>query len=222
MPKPAPQVLALHIGRPRPFREDGTQSAIARAVVDGPVALGPLGFDGDEVADKANHGGPDKAVHLYPHDHYAYWRRHLGDHALLRSTGAFGENLTTRGLIESEVRVGDRFRLGTALVEVSHGRQPCWKLDHRFGVSGKQGVMAEIVRTGRCGLYLRVLEPGRVRAGDTLKLVEPGPAQWTVDRVFRLLIAGGHRDEPEALDALARLPVLAQSWRERAARLADA
>lgn len=215
------RVQALLIGRPKPFREDGTLSAIARQPVSTSVWLGETGFEGDEVADPVHHGGVDKALHHYPEDHYAFWRQQLGDHKLLARPGAFGENLSTRGLIESDVRIGDRFRLGDALVELSHGRQPCWKLDHRFGVSGKASVMATIVRTGRCGFYYRVLEPGKVAEGDVMRLVETGPAEWTVARVFRLLIAGGHRDEPEALARLAELPQLAAAWRERAVRLAE-
>ncbi|MEZ5709020.1 MAG: MOSC domain-containing protein [Blastomonas sp.] len=216
----AVRIQALLTGRPQPFREDGTLSAFARRPVHGPVMLGPDGFAGDEVADRVHHGGPDKAVHLYPHDHYGYWRTQLGDHKLLAAPGAFGENISTSGFVESAVRIGDIFRMGQALVQVSHGRKPCWKIDHRFGVSGAQSIMTRIVQTGRCGLYFRVLEPGPVAAGEMLKLIEAGPSQWTVDRVFRLLIGGGHKSEPEAVEALSRLPQLAEAWRSRAEMLA--
>jgi len=215
------RILALLTGKPRPFREDGTMSAIARQPVTGPVMLGMLGFEGDAVADTVHHGGPDMAVHHYPLDHYPFWQQRLDSHKLLQKPGAFGENISTRGLVESEMRVGDRFRLGAALVELSKGRQPCWKLDHRFGVSGKNSVMAEIVRTARCGCYYRVLEPGMVQTGDVMRLVELGPPEWTVDRVFRLLIGGHHKAEPEAVRALANLPQLASTWRKRAAALVD-
>jgi len=220
MAAPATRILTLNIGTPRPFREDGTRSAIGRQPVSGAVQLGPLGFAGDAVADTVHHGGPDKALHHYPFDHYPYWRQMIGAHKLLEKPGAFGENIATKGLIESEVRIGDRFRLGEALVEVSHGRQPCWKIDHRFGVSGARSITAQIVRTGRCGFYYRVLEPGLVRTGDVMRLVERGPAPWTVARVFALLIGGRHGDEPEAVRSLAALPQLAEVWRERAERLA--
>lgn len=214
------RVDALLIGKPAPFREDGATSAIARRIVTGPVHLGVNGLSGDEVADKAHHGGPDKALHLYPFDHYPFWRTRLNGHKLLMQPGAFGENISSRGLIESEARIGDRFRLGEALVEISHGRQPCWKLDHRFGVSGAQSVMATIVQTGRCGLYFRVIEPGKVCAGDMMRILARGELRWSVDHVFRLLVAGGYKDEPEALDELAALPALATTWRQRAAKLA--
>lgn len=221
MSSQAVRVLALLTGKPRPFREDGTMSAIARQPATGPVMLGELGFEGDQVADPVHHGGPDMAIHHYPFDHYAYWQQKLDSHKLLQKPGAFGENISTRGLVESEMRIGDRFRLGQALVELTKGRQPCWKLDHRFGVSGKQSVMAEIVRTARCGFYYRVLEPGLVQAGDVMRLVEPGPSAWTVDRVFRLLVGGQYKAEPEAVRKLAELPQLAADWRKRAAALAD-
>lgn len=217
----AVRILALLTGKPRPFREDGTMSAIARQPVAGPVVLGELGFEGDAVADTVHHGGPDMALHHYPFDHYAFWQQRLDRHKLLQTPGAFGENISTRGLVETDMRIGDKFRLGEALVELTKGRQPCWKLDHRFGVSGKQSVMTEIVRTARCGFYYRVLEPGRVQTGDVMRLVEAGPAAWTVDRVFKLLVAGHYKAEPEAVRALAQLPQLADDWRKRAAALAD-
>ncbi|WP_373489389.1 MOSC domain-containing protein [Blastomonas sp.] len=217
----AVRIMALLTGKPKPFREDGTMSAMARRPMTGPVQLGLLGFDGDAVADTVHHGGPDKAVHHYPYDHYGHWQQRLDGHKLLHKPGAFGENIATRGMVESDMRIGDRFQLGAALVEVSQARQPCWKLDHRFGVSGKQSVMAEIVRTGRCGVYFRVVETGLVQTGDIMRLVEAGPHEWTVDRVFRLLIGGQHKAEPEAVRALAALPQLSENWRRRAAALVD-
>lgn len=217
----AVRILALLTGTPRPFREDGTKSAIARHPVTGPVMLGELGFEGDQVADAVHHGGPDMAVHHYPFDHYGYWQQRLDSHKLLQKPGAFGENISTRGLVETDMRIGDRFRMGEALVELTKGRQPCWKLDHRFGVSGKQSVMTEIVRTARCGFYYRVLEPGRVQSGDVMRLVQPGPSAWTVDRVFKLLVGGQYKAEPEAVRALAELPQLAADWRKRAQGLMD-
>jgi MOSC domain-containing protein YiiM len=209
-------VDAVLAGRAAPFRGE-EPSAIAKLPVSGPVAVGALGLAGDEQADRRVHGGPDKALHHYPRDHYAAWRAELGDLAPIDQAGAFGENISTTGLTEGDLRIGDRFRLGTALVEVSHGRQPCWKLDHRFGGAA---ILKRVVQTGRCGWYYRVLEPGTVAAGDDLALVERGAADWTVARVFHLLIGGGHRAEPETLSHLAALPALADAWRAKAAALA--
>ncbi len=211
-------VATLLIGKPRPFRDDGTQSAMAREAASGPVMLRKGGFEGDEVADKKHHGGPDKALHLYPAEHYPFWNAKLGGHRLLDHAGAFGENISASGLTEDKVRIGDRFRMGGALVEVSHGRQPCWKIDHRFGV---HGLSREVIRTGRCGLYFRVIEEGEVAAGDVIEQAGQAPHDWSVARVFKLIIGGGHREDgaKEALAELARLDTLATVWRERAAAL---
>jgi MOSC domain-containing protein YiiM len=105
------------------------------------------------------------------------------------------------------------------LVEIAQGRQPCWKIDHHFGV---HGMTAAVITTGRCGLYFRVIEEGLVSAGDALVQLERAPHDWTVARTFRLLIAGGHREEGvmDGLVALAEMAVLADSWRIRAAQLA--
>lgn len=202
-------------GRAVPFRAEEL-SAIAKCPVDGPVQVGPLGITGDMQADLSVHGGVDKAVHHYPHDHYDFWRESLDHHELLGMSGAFGENITTTGLTEDAVCIGDRFRMGTALVEVSQGRQPCWKIDHKFQ---RKGITAQVIQSGRCGWYYRVIESGVVQMGDMLELLERGRGEWSVARTFRLLIAGEH-SAPAALAALANLEALAESWRLRAAKLA--
>jgi MOSC domain-containing protein YiiM len=204
------------LGRAVAFRGE-ERSAIGKAPASAPVMAGPLGLAGDEQADLTVHGGTDKAIHHYPHDHYAAWAAELNGHPLLAAPGAFGENITTTGLTEDQVCIGDRFRLGHALVEVSQGRQPCWKIDHRFE---RKGVTARVIETGRCGWYYRVIEPGAVAAGDTLALADRPHAEWTVARTFRLLIGGGHKAEPQAVAELAALPALAESWQARAHKLA--
>lgn len=208
-------IEAVLLGRAAPFRGD-EYSAIARTMTADRVAVGPLGLAGDEQADRRVHGGHDKAIHHYARDHYRAWQEELPGHPLLAAPGAFGENISTTGITEADLRIGDRFRLGTALVEVSHGRQPCWKLDHRFG---RPGIMKRVVQTGHSGWYYRVLEPGVVQAGDTLELVDRGGSDWTLPRVFDLLVAGGHKSDPVAVAALAALPALATAWRDRAAQL---
>jgi MOSC domain-containing protein YiiM len=209
-------VDALLTGIPVPFR-DGDYSAIAKQPVSGAVRIGWLGLAGDSVADPVHHGGWDKAIHLYPQDHYGWWRERKPGHPLLEKPGAFGENIASRGMTEEEVCLGDRFSLGSAVVEVSHGRQPCWKLDHRFGA---RDVMATIVKTARCGIYFRVLREGEAEAGAMMELLERPLPQWSIARLFRLLIGGGHNGEPDAVRALADMPVLAEAWRERARKLA--
>ncbi|WP_374524024.1 MOSC domain-containing protein [Sphingopyxis sp.] len=206
---------AVLTGKARIFRGEEA-SAIGKMPAAGPLSVGFLGIDGDEQADLSVHGGPDKAIHHYPRDHYGWWAETLGSHALLEAPGAFGENISTAGLVESEACLGDRYRLGTALVEISQGRQPCWKLGHRFGVAS---VPATVVKTRRSGWYYRVIEEGAVAAGDELALVERPLPEWSVERVFRLLIGGGGKHEPEALKALAAMEALAATWRARAEKL---
>ncbi|MCK9543161.1 MAG: MOSC domain-containing protein [Novosphingobium sp.] len=205
-------VIAVLCGAVQPFREENEPSAIAKRPVAGNVRVRRLGLDGDAQADLAVHGGVDKALHYYPQDHYAWWRGEIGEHPLLDRPGAFGENIAATGLTENDVCVGDRFRLGTALVEVSQGRQPCWKLDHRFG--GLK-INAAMVRSRRCGWYYRVIEEGQVGAGEGLSLVErPFPA-WSVARVFGLLIAGDHKRDAAGLAALGDVAALSASWKRR-------
>jgi MOSC domain-containing protein YiiM len=217
------QIDVLLIGQPKAFHADGTMSAMARAPVDRSVFLGKHGFAGDQVADPTVHGGADKAVHFYPAEHYPKWIAHFAAenfvHPLLDQAGAFGENISAGGLLEDNLRIGDQFRLGRAVVEVAQGRQPCWKLDHHFGVHGLSGA---VIKTGRCGGYFRVIEEGEVAPGDRIEQVHAAGHDWTIARSFHLLIGGGHRAEgaKSALQALAALETMAESWRARAAKLA--
>lgn len=209
------RILSINCGKAVPFRGDEA-SAIAKASMAGRVRIARLGLAGDEQADLTVHGGVDKAIHHYPHDHYGWWRETLGDAAPLEAPGAFGENVSTQGLTEDEVCIGDRWRLGTALVEVSQGRQPCWKLDHRFGGAS---VMARVVKSRRSGWYYRVIEEGEVTAGDSLELVDRPFVGWSVARVFGLLIAGDHKRDREGLEALGAVSALAEPWIRRRAAL---
>ena len=209
------KILSVLTGQITPFRAPDEPSAIAKSPRTGAIAVGPLGLACDEQADRVHHGGPDKAIHHYPHDHYAFWRGGIGDHPLLAAPGGFGENIATLGLIETEVCIGDRFRLGTALVEVSHGRKPCWKISHRFGLPK---LTAQVVKTGRAGWYYRVLEQGLVQAGDRIELIERVLPEWTIERTFDLIVRGAGKTDPAALRALAGMEVLAAAWRESASK----
>jgi MOSC domain-containing protein YiiM len=196
------------------FTDTGERSAIAKAAVTGPRDVRWLGIAGDAQADLSVHGGPDKAIHHYPRDHYAWWQDRIGTNPLLDAPGAFGENISTTGLTEHEACIGDRYRLGTALVEIAQGRQPCWKQAHRL--SYRQTV-ATMVKTGRSGWYYRVIDEGAVAAGDLLNLVARPHAEWTVARVTAMIVAGAERDDPATWHALSGLCVLADGWRARAA-----
>jgi MOSC domain-containing protein YiiM len=209
------EVLALLAGKARPFAR-GEFSAIAKSPLEGKARIGFLGIESDEQADLSVHGGPDKALHHYPSDHYAFWGEKATDHPLLSAPGAFGENISTWGLTEDSVCIGDRFRIGTALVEVSQGRQPCWKQGQRMEWMTLPAMM---VRERRSGWYYRVIEEGKAQAGDALDLLERPLPQWDVKRVFGLLIAGDHRSYPAALAELRDMEVLASVWRHRAREL---
>jgi MOSC domain-containing protein YiiM len=218
------KIDALLVGTPVPFRSDGETSSIgSRIPASGPVQLTRLGFAGDRVADPSVHGGPDKAVHFYPGEHYAPWRADLAKagvetHPQLQRLGGFGENISALGMTEDRVHIGDRFRIGSALVEISQGRQPCWKIDHHFGL---KGMTAGVIKTGRSGYYFRVIEEGTVSPDNRIEQVERAKHGWTVERTFQLLIAGMHRAEgaEAALKELAALDSLADNWRARAVQL---
>jgi MOSC domain-containing protein YiiM len=192
-------------------------SAIGKTPVSGPVRVTWLGLEGDSVANPMVHGGHDKAIHLFPREHYARWRGVLGDHPLLDAPGAFGENFSTRGATEERLCIGDRLALGTALVEISQGRQPCATLNHRFG---RDDILKRAVANGWTGLYLRVIREGEAQAGDVLSLIERPHPDWSVARAFTLLVAGGHKADPAGVAELAAMPILAEAWRSRAEKLA--
>jgi len=202
-------VEALLGGTAQPFRSTEA-SAIAKAPLPGRVAITRLGLSGDTQADKVNHGGPDMAVHVYPLDHHEFWREQLGDHPLLSDPGAFGSNLAVRGLAEADLAIGDRLRLGTALLEVSRPRQPCWKIEHRFGA---KGMVKTILRSGRCGWYFRVLEEGTAEAGNALELVERDAAAFSVERCFAAIWGTAAPRDPVELRAVVGLGALAEELR---------
>lgn len=201
-------LLALLTGKLVPLGAKGVPSGIAKTARSERVALGVSGFDGDEQGDRVKHGGPEKAVHHYPFDHYEAWRKELGDIGLLRQPGAFGENLSSVGLTEADVAVGDVFRLGSAIVEVSQGRQPCWKLNERFG---QPTVAKSVQASGRTGWYYRVIEPGSVAPDDRLVLIDRRAPEWTIRQIWHYFYID--RMNVEALSRIADLSPLAESWR---------
>ncbi len=210
-------IRTLLSGRVRPFTR-GEGSAISKAPLTGKVRITLSGVVGDEQADAVHHGGPDKALHHYPFDHYERWRRDAV-HADLRDAGTFGENVSTLGLIEDDVCIGDRFRFGTVLVEVSQARKPCWKQGDRLDWTQLPSLM---VREGRSGWYYRVIEEGDAEAGDAFALVDRPLPDWTVRRVFDLIVAGKNKNDKAAFRALAEMDVLFDGWRKIAAeRLRD-
>ncbi|MCL9981805.1 MAG: MOSC domain-containing protein [Erythrobacter sp.] len=204
-------IEAVCTGTARPF--NGAElSAITKRPREGRVQVLAEGLAPDEQADRRVHGGPEMALHLYPLDHHAWWREAIGDHPALDEPGGFGSNLAVTGLTEERVHIGDRFRLGSALIEISQPRQPCWKIEHRFG---HKGMVAKIIASGRSGWYFRVIETGEVAAGDSIERIALGAADWSVARVFRALVAG--KATQAELAELAELAPLSPKLRERAA-----
>lgn len=199
------------IGALAPLGPRGAPSGIDKRPVPGRLFLGPEGFAGDAQGDRRHHGGVEKAVHHYAYDHYAHWIATLGSRDVLTRPGAFGENLSTRGLTEQDVAIGDTFRLGRAVLQVSQGRQPCWKLNTRFDTAD---MAIRVQKSGLTGWYYRVLEPGHVEPGDELQPLDRLSPQWTLQRLWRILYVDTmNRDE---LAAMAELDHLPESWRGHA------
>lgn len=192
-------------------------SAIAKHPRSGRVAVLRLGLAGDEQANKRYHGGPDMAVHLYPLDYHDWWRGVIGAHDLLSDPGAFGSNLAVSGITDAMVHIGDRFRLGSAVVEISQPRKPCSKIERRFGC---KGMVAQIVASAHCGWYFRVIEEGEVAAGDPLERIALGETAWSVARAFAVL--HGRKASRADLAELAAVPALSAELRESAAARAVA
>ncbi|MEI3856207.1 MULTISPECIES: MOSC domain-containing protein [unclassified Ensifer] len=204
---------ALLVGNLAPIDDRGTVSGIDKHPIDGAVELCATGFSGDHQGDLKRHGGVDKAVHHYPRDHYRAWTDEIGFIPLLKQPGAFGENLSTLGLTEGDVAVGDRFRLGGALLEVSQGRQPCWKLNRRFDLPD---MARRLQQSGRTGWYYRVIEAGPVSTGERMHLVERRHPEWTIARLWHFLYVDTLNRE--ALEEIANLAILPSSWRDYAAK----
>jgi MOSC domain-containing protein YiiM len=185
--------LPINAGLPelRLGRQQGTTS-IWKQPVSGPVRVSRLNIDGDRQADLSVHGGADKAVYVYPAEHYEYWRRELPGVEL--QPGAFGENFTTEGLSE-EFRIGDRLRIGSAEFAITQPRLPCFKLALRFG---RPDIVKRFLRSGRTGFYLSVTREGEVNPGDPIHL-DPHPGKTlTVADVVRLYATGRKQGDADA------------------------
>lgn len=202
------KVLSVNVGRSRDveWRTEVVETAIYKAPVSGPVRVQRLNLAGDQQADLSVHGGPEKAVYAYPSEHYAYWREELPGVAL--PWGAFGENLTTEGLLETAVRVGDVFRIGTTELVVTQPRMPCFKLNVRFQ---RPDMVKRFLRSGRSGFYLAVLKEGHISAGDALHLVSTDEEAIGLAEVVTLYSAD--RDNQDLLRQAIGTAALPEAWR---------
>ncbi len=207
-------VMTIAAGQVAPLGEGGALSGIDKHPVAPPWRITPTGIAGDAQGDLKRHGGPEKAVHHYPFEHYAAWT--TDDPALaplLTRPSAFGENLSTTGMTEASVCIGDIYRLGDSLLQLSQGRQPCWKLNLRFD---RPDMARRVQDTGRTGWYYRVLQGGVARPGDRLELVERIRPDWPLSRLIAALYQ--RRSGGDDLAGIAAIPELAPSWRNLAAK----
>ena len=202
--------VLLFAGGIRPLPESGRATGMYKRPVPAAMHLGAEGFADDEQADRRVHGGPEKAVHLYPAAHYAVLAARFAQVASSLLPGSIGENLSTADLDERDVRVGDVWQLGEAQIQVCQPRNPCWKIDERFGCSG---MAAFIVEKRITGWYWRVLRPGQVRPGDPLELLRPAPDSLTLRDALELWHAD--RADPAGLMRLASLPGIAAHWKHK-------
>jgi MOSC domain-containing protein YiiM len=200
------RILSVNVGLPRLVEWGGRAitTGIFKHPMAGPVSLELLNFVGDRQADLTVHGGPDKAVYAYDDAHYAYWRNQIGHDDW--TPGLFGENLTTEGLIETGVRIGDLFRVGSALLRAVQPRFPCYKLNARFN---DPGMVRHFARSGRSGIYFRVVEPGVVQAGDEITLLEAADTTITIQDINQLILT--HKADTGLLANVVALPHLPDS-----------
>jgi MOSC domain-containing protein YiiM len=201
-------VRSLNIGMPKTERFPGREliTGICKQPVPGPLALTREGFAGDGVGDRKHHGGSDKAVCLYGVEHYPYWAAILGTEL---PVAAFGENLSVSGMLEDDVCIGDLYRVGTAVLQVSQPRQPCGTLAARYG---RSDLVKLVVDSSRTGFYCRVTSEGEVREGDAVTLLERDPRGVTITFANRIL----HQDRKNSagIEQVLSVPALSASWRQ--------
>src|SRR6202035_4778890 len=201
------RLLSVNVGLPRDITWQGktVHTGIWKTPVDGPRMVRRHNIDGDGQGDLAGHGGERRAVFVYQMDSYRYWQSHLGRNDFIY--GQFGENFTVDGLSDAEVCIGDRYRIGGALFEVTQPRDTCYRLGIRMN---EPEMAALVVKHGRPGFYFRVLEEGEVKAGDEITQVASGPERMSVSEIDALLYMPGHsRDQ---LERALRIPALSAGW----------
>jgi MOSC domain-containing protein YiiM len=202
------KVVSLCVGLPREVEWRGrtVRTSIFKTPVNGRLRVTTLNFEGDVQSDLSVHGGVDKAVYVYPSEHYEYWRRELPE--LNLPWGAFGENLTTEGLLE-DVRIGDRFRAGSAEFVVTQPRMPCYKLGIRFG---RPDILKRFLQSGRTGFYFSVSQEGEVGPGDSIEPIARADEGLSVAEVVRLYTVDA--ENQDLLRRATRSSALPESWRD--------
>jgi MOSC domain-containing protein YiiM/ferredoxin-NADP reductase len=212
------EVVSLNVGEPRlvTYRGMSFRTGILKTPIDAPLHLKRLNFTGDAQADLSAHGGIDKAVYCYPLEHYAFWRGEIGRAVL--PMGQFGENVTTQGLLETELRIGDILRMGTAVLQVSEPRIPCYKLVMHMNAGSDFSV--RFLAANRTGFYCRVIEEGDIAPSDAITLVSRDPSSPTVNEVVAATQFADR--EPARLRQVVRAKDISAKWRSRVRRMIDA
>jgi MOSC domain-containing protein YiiM len=203
------KLISVNVGRPRDIIVGGKtlRTSIWKSPVPGRVHVSTLNLDGDQQSDLSVHGGVDKAVYLYPSEHYSYWRTQLPDFDL--PWGAFGENFTTDGLLEDQVKIGDRIRIGSAEFTVTQPRMPCYKLGIRFD---RRDMVKRFLESKRTGFYLAVLREGEVESGNAIEFTEKQESGVTITDIVNLYSRDS--ENQELLRRATELPALPQAWRD--------
>ena len=202
------RILSVNVGLPREVTWQGklVTTGIFKEPVKAPVMLRTLNLDGDQQADLTVHGGVDKAVYVYPSEHYGYWRAELPGVDL--SWGMFGENFTTEGLLEKTVYIGDRFRIGDAQVVVTEPRMPCYKLGIKFG---RADIIKRFLTSRRTGFYFAVAREGMVSAGDAIEFIGPDQREISVADITRLYAF--EKNDLKGLRRAIGVEALPKSWK---------
>jgi MOSC domain-containing protein YiiM len=203
------RLVSVNVGLPRSITWKGrtVKTGIFKTPTHGRVRVRRLNLEGDRQADLSVHGGPDKAIYVYPSEHYDYWRGEFPGMEL--PWGMFGENFTTIGLLEGAVNVGDAFRIGSAVAMVTQPRVPCYKLAAKFG---REDIVKRFLASGRSGFYLKVIQEGEVGAGDAIERLSQDAHSVTVADVAKLYRDGG--DEVGLLQRAVQVEALPENWRE--------
>src|SRR5258708_3767697 len=202
------KIVSVNVGLAREVAWQGMtfQSGIFKEPVDGPVKINQLNLAGDKQADLTVHGGAQKAVYAYPAEHYEYWRQALPGVSF--SWGKFGENLTTEGLREDTVYIGDRLRIGSAVLMVTQPRMPCYKLELRFD---RDDMIKRFLMSGRSGFYFSVIEPGEVCVGSKIEILGRDANRVTVVDIVRLYL--GQTRDPDLRQRAVNVSALPDNWR---------
>lgn len=205
----AGRLVSLNVGKPKPLPHGRktVPSGIFKTPVEGPRSIDWTELEGDAQADLVGHGGPNRRVCVHPLENYPYWEGRIG--RPLAGHGAFGENFTTTGLVEAEVVIGDVYRVGSATLQVSQPRTPCFKLAARYGVKELAGWFAQ---TGLTGFYLRLVEPGEFRAGDAVELLDRPSHGVTVLETNRVMYRD--RQDVAGLERVLAVPEMSGPWLE--------